>query len=270
MEFRCGRLGMQVRKFIDFCMMKRLISSIEQLPGHDDSHQTIDTPDLAGNENLYDLQGQITHKIDFIERFVPQHVKVILIAYSVGARISMELLQHPKFSPQIIQCYLMFPTLERFAESAGGRIFPKIDQYFFICRFFSSVLYQFPTSFKYMLMKTALWSVGYDPSEFHEPLLQICCPQSSNKLWFLALDSYNNITDLNESVIEANAHRLKIYYGERDVFVRKKFYYDIIKKFPHVDAELCTKNIPHTFMMKNSIETADMLIGWIKEKLENI
>lgn len=218
---------------------------------------------------MYDIQGQINHKIDFVEKFVPDNVKVILIAYSIGSRTSIELLQHPKFSTQILHCFLLFPTLERFCESAGGRVISKIDQYFFICRFLSSFLFAFPTMFKKLLMKSVLWSVGIDPTEFHEGLLQLCCPQASNKVWFLAMDAHDKVKALNEAVIEANAHRLKIYYGVRDEFVRKKFYYELIKKYPHVDAELCTRNIPHSFMVKHSVETADMVIGWMQEKLKN-
>lgn len=266
MELQFGRLVMQVINLKVHAIQH--LTSLFSLShtGHDDNFQTVATPSLSGNEMMYDLEGQIRHKIEFIERFVPKHVTVILIGYSVGARMSLELLDHPKFSDKISQCYLLFPAIERFAESAAGRNFPRIDKFFFIARFFSSIFHQFPMFIRRPFVRFALRFVGIDDDEFEDSLLQITCPVSVDKLWYLAMDSFYNIKELKDEIVESNLHRLKIYYGARDEFVRKKFYYNLIEKFPQINAELCTRNFPHMFMLKNSIEMAEMVCEWIKEK----
>lgn len=215
---------------------------------------------------FYDLEGQIRHKIEFIENFVPANVKVILIGYSVGARMCVELLDHQKFKDKITQCYLLFPAIERFGESAAGRMFPRIDKFFFIARFSASIFHQFPMFIRRPLVRFALRFISVDEDEFEDSLLQLTCPKSVNKLWYLAMDSFYKIKNLNDDIVESNLHRIKIYYGAKDEFVRKKFYYNIIEKFPKIDAQLCTKNIPHMFMLKNSVELGEMVCQWINEK----
>jgi hypothetical protein len=82
------------------------------------------TPPLKGNEHLYDLSGQLNHKIDFYNRFIPKDVIIHLIGHSVGSKLCLDLLKIPEISKQVEHCYMMFPTIERMNESRKGKLVP--------------------------------------------------------------------------------------------------------------------------------------------------
>lgn len=46
-----------------------------------------------GSENLYSLEGQIHHKMAFVNTFVPRDRRLILIGHSIGCYIVLELLK---------------------------------------------------------------------------------------------------------------------------------------------------------------------------------
>ena len=78
---------------------------------------------------VYSLKGQIEHKISFISEHVPSNVTVILIGHSIGCYIIMHML--PRLTQRkIAHCYLLFPTVERMAESPNGRFFSPALKYF--------------------------------------------------------------------------------------------------------------------------------------------
>lgn len=62
----------------------------------------------------------MNHKIEFIEKFVPDDVKLHLIGHSIGSKICLELVKQFK-TKHNAAAYLLFPTLERMAETPSGR-----------------------------------------------------------------------------------------------------------------------------------------------------
>lgn len=77
----------------------------------------------SGNESLFDLQGQINHKIAFIDEFVDDDCDLILAGHSIGCKMAMEVMRHFKRTPTRlrIRSYMLFPTIERMRESPNGR-----------------------------------------------------------------------------------------------------------------------------------------------------
>jgi len=213
----------------------------------------------------YDLEGQIRHKIEFIEKFVPKHVKVTIIGYSLGTKITLRVLEHPKLSQQISKCYLLFPTIERIDKSSAGARFPILEKFYPLIRFSLSIFHLLPIGVKRFFTRLILNVAFLDVDNFDDSLLQATYPTCYEKTLFLYKDAYLKIRKRDDEIIERNLHKLKFYYGTFDEFVRKKFYYDLIENFPGIDAELCTKNYPHTFILRNSIGMAEMICNWIKE-----
>lgn len=236
--------------------------------GHDepsDGNKGLKTPPLKGNEHLYDLQGQINHKIDFIERFIPKDVKIYLIGHSVGAKICLDLLKIlPKFSDQVVQCYLMFPTIEHIADSRKGRMVPTFNRYFFLFRIFYNSFNLLPRSWKIPLVRYFMRRDGMD-EEFLAPSLEYTNPRVIDRIWFMALDEMEKIKDLDVEHVKANVHRLRLYYAVKDNWVNTKFYYEIIKRVPGIKAELCSRGFEHAFVLNSGPESAKMISEWINE-----
>jgi hypothetical protein len=235
--------------------------------GHDEpgKEKKMTTPPLKGNEGLYDLKGQLDHKIEFYNRFVPKDVKIYLIGHSIGSKFCMELMKIPEFSKQVEHCYLMFPAIERMAESNKGKLVPTYDRYFFLFRIFYNVLHVLPKSWKRSLVA---WFCRRDkmPEEFLDPSVEYTNPPVIDKIWFLALDEMEKIREIDEEAIKSNMHRLKLYYGTKDDWVRTEYYHELVAKFPGIDAELCKKQYEHAFVLKSGVEVGKMVAEWINLK----
>lgn len=222
------------------------------------------TPPLKGNENLYNLKGQMDHKIEFIERFLPKDFKVHLIGHSVGSWMCLNLLKLPQFSQQVQHAYFMFPTIERMSESAKGRRVPTWDRYFFLLRAFYYTFDLFPSSMKRALVR---WQCRRDkmPEEFIEHCIEYTNPPVIDKIWFLALDEMQKIRELDVETLKSNINRLKLYYGTIDDWVPTEYYHEIVKRIPGIDAELCKQKYEHAYVLKTGPEVGKMVSEWINE-----
>ena len=69
---------------------------------------------------IFTLEGQVNHKIEFIDKYIPDGVNLHLIGHSIGAKICVELVKRYK-ERNNAAAYLLFPTLERMAETPQGR-----------------------------------------------------------------------------------------------------------------------------------------------------
>lgn len=233
--------------------------------GHDEPPHELDMkiPKLNEHPHLYNLNGQIQHKIELINLIPEQIKKIYVIGHSVGARIILELLKKsPKFDQKVEKCYLMFPTIEYIAKSSHGEIFTKLTSLFFVVRLFLMFFNIFPLGMRKSIVKVYCRDM---PEEFHEHALQHTKTEVVEKIFYMAKDEMDQINEYDEDLIKNNLHRLKLYYGRKDGWVRKRFYYGIVEKFPDIDAELCTRNFEHAFVLKNGKECGVMIAEWIME-----
>jgi pimeloyl-ACP methyl ester carboxylesterase len=220
-------------------------------------------PKLKDNHHLYNLAGQVDHKIDLIDRIPDQIKKIHAIGHSVGSWIIIDLLRKsPKFDQKVQKCYLMFPTVEKIAQSKSGKFFVAARPFFFIVHFFVWLFNCLPHGTREKMVK---WYCRGMPEEFHEHCFEHTKPAVVEKVLFMASDEMNQITEIDEEMVRKNMHRLKLYYGSRDAWVRKRFFYDLLERFPEIDAELCTKGYEHAFVLKSGKECGVMVGGWINE-----
>ena len=84
---------------------------------------------------MYGLNGQVNHKMAFLEEFLPASCKISFIGHSIGCRIILELmkelslsynqneksLQTIKQTLSVHKSYLLFPTIERMKQTPAGR-----------------------------------------------------------------------------------------------------------------------------------------------------
>ena len=93
---------------------------------------------ITGNESLYGLDGQIRHKLAFINETLTKDCKITFIGHSIGCQIIMELMKElsyesvncdkTKFISQTIptltinKAYFLFPTIERMRQTPAGRV----------------------------------------------------------------------------------------------------------------------------------------------------
>ena len=111
----------------------------------------------ADRPELFTLEGQVNHKIDFINRYVPAGVNVHFIGHSIGAKISIELVKLYR-EKHNAAAYLLFPTLERMAQTPKGRkLWPILGPLRKVVVFAASLIQYVPESWVKMVVQ---WSIG--------------------------------------------------------------------------------------------------------------
>lgn len=224
-------------------------------------------PLLEGNNYLYNLQGQVKHKVEFITKYIPKHVKIHLVSHSIGAKISLELLKYEEINEQIHQCYMLFPTIENMVDSSNGFWFYKIfNRIFFLLQLFYYAFNFLPLQVRTIILSFVFCVVGGYPKYFLGTVIKASEPAALDKIWFMAQDEMEQVREIDHEVINKNMHRLKFYYGTTDGWVPSHYYHKLIKTFPGIDAELCSQKIDHGFVISHGPTMARMVSDWIKRQ----
>ncbi|KAG4071816.1 hypothetical protein HA402_005977 [Bradysia odoriphaga] len=240
--------------------------------GHDEPPETSlrRVPPLRGNEDKYNLDAQIKHKLEFIETYVPDDVKIHLIGHSIGAWMIIEMLKRePAIRDKIQHSYLLFPTIERMAVSPNGFYFTKLFQrIWFLLRFIVIIFSKFPVFFQVFLLSIYFWLASI-PRQFLGTGLKYSRLTIMEKVLFLANEEMKRVVELDSATLETlrNNHRiLKFYYGASDGWTPLKYCHQLKEKIPELDLEIDTRKFDHAFVIKSSEEVGKMVADWIMHR----
>jgi pimeloyl-ACP methyl ester carboxylesterase len=212
------------------------------------------------------LDGQIKHKKYFINDFVPATVHLVLIGHSIGAYMTLELLQHlPK--DRVEKAILLFPTIERMAISPNGKWATPLLTYFQFLpisfAYFSTFL---SNEFKVKLIRWYMKGSNI-PECVYKATLDLFEPSVVRASMRLAKDEMEKVVDINSEAVLANQDKLIFYYGVTDQWCPVSYYQDTKNRFPEVEAWLCEDGFEHAFILKSSREMAAKVSGWLQEKV---
>lgn len=238
--------------------------------GHDDPPENSlrEVPQLKGNEEMFDLDGQIRHKAEFIEKYVPDNVKIHLMGHSIGAWMVLQLLQKDAIRKRIKKCYLLFPTIERMIESPNGWTFTKIGlPLYSVFGFLIALLNRLPKLLLILLVQIYFWFSSI-PSHHLNTVLGYIKATVTEKVVFLAEDEMARVRGLQKDIIRDNLPLLKLYYGTTDGWVPVKYYNQLREQFPDIDAQLDTKKIDHSFVLRSSKQMGGIIADMIVENSE--
>ena len=101
---------------------------------------------IIGNESLYGLDGQVHHKLEFLNATLTKDCKITFIGHSIGCQIIMELMKELSYEDVICdktkpvsqtisalninKAYFLFPTIERMRQTPAGRVtWIQVTQY---------------------------------------------------------------------------------------------------------------------------------------------
>lgn len=235
--------------------------------GHDDPPpQSIrEVPPLVGNEAIFDLENQVKHKLNFIETYVPKNVKIHLMGHSIGAWMVLQLLKHDIIKTRIQKCYLLFPTVERMVESNNGWLFTNIVlPLYIVFGFLLTFFARLPVVIRIFCLHIYFWLFSI-PNHFVGTALKYSKPSVMEKVIFLAKDEMEKVRGLDREIVKENIDKLKFFYGAKDGWVPVKYYEDLKRDIPNVDAILDKNNIEHAFVLRSSSKMGAIVAEWINE-----
>jgi len=173
-------------------------------------------------------------------------------------------------SHHIMRCFLLFPTIERMADTPNGLIFTPCLKYLrWIAVWFVYALSYLSPQAQYSLIQ---WHFG---SENHPPCIYnatmgVFDPTCVANMLFMANKEMQQVVELDEDIICRHISKLSFYYGQADSWCPKNYFYEIRHRIPRADLKLCDKGYEHAFVLTASEEMATLVWNWFKPDLHKL
>jgi len=217
------------------------------------------------------LDGQVQHKLAYISDYIPAGKKLILIGHSMGCYVILKMLSNNTdnslvqfCSPHsVTKCYLLFPTIERIAQSPNGQFCAPLLKYFrWIVPLITFPLLFLPYRIKRFLV--AQYFGARVPQCAVEATVKLLSPSSCGNSTYLSSIEMRSICELDIETVSKNIERLCFYYGTSDAWCPLEYHHSMKHLFPSADIRLCSRDIEHAFVLKNSEEMASIMSDWLK------
>nr|XP_033792307.1 lipid droplet-associated hydrolase isoform X2 [Geotrypetes seraphini] len=221
-------------------------------------------------EDIFGLNGQIEHKLFFLKNNVPKDMKLVLIGHSIGCYIILELMKRTS-ELQVLKSVLLFPTIERMAQSPQGKFVTPV-----LCRlryvvYISIYLLSFlPESIKASIAKFVLWGFKSVEKALVTASLNLFSVNCMANAMYMGSQEMVKVIDRDTSTIRQNLKKLIFYYGAIDNWCPVQYYEEMKNTFPDGDIRLCEKGIQHAFVLDSSKEMASMITDWLQDDLSSL
>lgn len=214
----------------------------------------------------FSFQGQIEHKVQFLEKYIPHDAQLILIGHSIGCRIILEVMKR-NTKHNIIKAMLLFPTIEKMATSPNGVVATPMLKY---CRHIGVMLVYFLSFLPVRIQKQLIsWhfagqNVGECSVRASLNLFHPSCVSSST---YMAHCEMQEVTELDSQLlatIQKNLSKLIFYHGSTDKWCPVSYYEGFKKRFPDGDIRLCKDGHEHAFVLESAEQVGRMVWNWVQ------
>lgn len=220
-------------------------------------------PPLQENANLYDLQAQILHKIEFLRRFVGVDREVILVGHSIGAYIAMQVMKRePRLKCE--KAILLFPVFERMIHTEHAQAVVK-----------SFHRWQTPImllvnliSFTPHSIKRWICSLLHGQPHLGEATASYLSKHALQSSWFMAKDEFDKVDKRDDSFIKRSWRLLSFYYGARDHWCPLEYFEEMKKDHPQCDLTLCDRDIEHAFVL--NVESTKYMASFTADRCKGV
>lgn len=223
-----------------------------------------EAPRLTDNEKIYGLEGQVNHKLAFIDTYVPKNAQVYFVGHSIGAYVILDILKKSWVESNTKGAYLLFPAIEYLAETENGWYMVNVVQYFVrILLFLAWIFTILPFVLQFSLIKG--YVLFYSILNVHlRTIINFIRPDVVDKVLYLAMDEMHNVKERETRILLENKTRIKLYYAANDGWSPQRYCKQLKRDIPDIDAEICTRNFEHAFVLRHPEEVAVMVAQWIK------
>ncbi|XP_072107430.1 lipid droplet-associated hydrolase isoform X1 [Mobula birostris] len=221
-------------------------------------------------EDVFGLNGQIAHKLAFLRKSVPKDTKLVLIGHSIGCHMILEMMkQEPEL--QVLKAILLFPTIERMAESPQGKLMTPVLRnlrfLIYVPIYFLSFL---PESIKASLVRWALQGLQPLDEATVSASVNLFSVDCAANAMYMGSQEMMQVVQRDNSTIKRFLNKLIFYYGSNDHWCPVTYYEDMKRCFPEGTILLCQKGIRHAFVLDANVEVAEMVMEWLKADLANL
>ncbi|POG64465.1 hypothetical protein GLOIN_2v1463016 [Rhizophagus irregularis DAOM 181602=DAOM 197198] len=229
-------------------------------------------PHNLGLKNLYSLQDQIDHKIQFIDklksRFTSQgdekQPKFIICGHSIGAYIGAQVLKaRPNHGIEMV--YSLYPTLQHIVKTPNGIMMnvSYLSSLVLAASFVSNLRYFIPPTFFKFLVSSL---TRQKESMLNITLSALLHGHVVENTLYMASSEMETVCELDEEFYRENLGKFIFYFSEGDKWAPLEHYEDMKKRFPEGKVLLCEKNTPHAFVLSHGDIIGKIVAGWIVSK----
>ncbi|XP_075975340.1 lipid droplet associated hydrolase sturkopf [Anticarsia gemmatalis] len=221
---------------------------------------------LRGQHDLFNLKGQLQHKLELINNYIDKQSKLHLIGHSIGAWLILELLRdNENLIARLSSVNLLFPTLQKMAETRNGKLLNNVIRNVHVLVLFLFYLaYALPALILTFLVEVYL-KVQSLPLHYSKCILKFLRPTVGEKVLFLAYNEMDTVKSLNTEVLEKSKHLINVIYSNRDNWAPVSYMEELQSYRPHI--HLTEVDIDHAFVLKSSEKVAEMVSSYIKTKI---
>ncbi|CAH4031338.1 lipid droplet-associated hydrolase [Pieris brassicae] len=233
--------------------------------GHEEISVKTTSENLTSDSNSFILNGQIAHKHDLISNYISKQSKLHLIGHSIGGWQIIELIdRNPELVSRISSVNLLFPTIQKMAESPNGRFLNLfLRRIHWLLLIFLKLLRILPYWINsYLIYLYLSWHSL--PSHYYERIAKVIDPNVMEKVLILAFDEMDTVTNLNKDAIKNIKHLTNVIYSKTDNWAPLAYIDDLKIYEPQIC--LVEMEVSHAFVLKSSKLVAEKAARFIKDK----
>ncbi|XP_010163655.1 lipid droplet-associated hydrolase [Antrostomus carolinensis] len=226
--------------------------------------------DIKELEDVFGLNGQVEHKLNFLKKNVSKDIKLVLIAHSIGCYITLEMMKRAS-ELQVLRSVLLFPTIERMAQSPQGKLMtPLLCKLRYVLYMPVYLLSFLPEGVKASLVRFALRGMKSCDESSITTSVNLFSVDCIANILYMASQEMMKVVERDSTTIKQNLKKLIFYYGTGDSWCPQHYYDEIKMDFPDGDIRLCEKGLRHAFVLDASKEMAAMITDWLRDDLTKL
>ncbi|MED6265925.1 hypothetical protein CHARACLAT_030433 [Characodon lateralis] len=232
-----------------------------------DSMDMVEDASAAAKWDVFGLNGQIQHKLAFLQKHVPKDTSLVLLGHSIGCYMILEMMKRdPEL--KVLKAIMLFPTIERMSQTPQGKVMtPLLCQLRYLAYLPLFLLSLLPDNLTALLIRLIFSSIpSLDPCVVR-PSVELLSGDCAVNSMYLGGQEMRKVLERDNTTIQKNLDRLIFYYGATDHWCPVSFFQEIRRDFPQGDFRLCGKGLRHAFVLDSGWEVAQMVAEWIRGSL---
>lgn len=234
--------------------------------GHDEVWKNPMAPPPNENWQLYGLEGQVRHKLEFVKSFVSSSRPLYLVGHSIGAYMALRILGELG-RLNVRRSFLLFPVFERMREAPNARSLVWNARLLkAVTRLVVLLLMVLPEAFKCALVG---WYCRTLPEGIRDRSFAATCTLFTPTVFRLMIDmaeeELQQVKERDDALIGAHLDRLSFYYGCQDGWCPARFYWEMREAYPKADLTLCKDNLKHAFVL----DRTEGIATFVSDRIRN-
>ncbi|OQR67011.1 UPF0554 protein C2orf43-like [Tropilaelaps mercedesae] len=212
----------------------------------------------------FSTEGEVEHKIRFLEKFVPKDTPLVLIGHSIGSYMALQITDKLK-NHNIVHTYLLFPAIERLARGINAPMLEALATY--LRQPFMALVYSVHMVPAMLLKRVFQLAVrmhyGAGKETFVQNILSLTSPSVMRAIIDTTQDILKKVGRRDDDAIARNLDKLTFYYGLNDHWAPREFPMQLRRTFPRSDVRFCLEGFRHAFVVDAGREMGHIVKGWM-------